>query len=112
MRSPPRDGRENSFFIPNKTYCLTLLGGLVDTQPVLEKERTGFDSSTCTRRTNGAMPFFYVCACLRSSSMSGDGGGAARLAGYLVRRSVNPAICRSPRLTAGRGCTVQGQHHD
>ena len=88
---------------------LTLQQVRPDTGPVPKKEGTGVDSPTSTRRTDGAMPFFYVCDYLRSPSMSGGGGGAARLAGYLVRRSINPTIRRSPSFDSeGCGLTVQG----
>lgn len=73
-----------------------------DTEHVPDKKGTWGESQNRQRRTDGAKPFFYVRAYLRASSMSGDGGGAERLAGFLCRRSLNPAIRRSPCLRAGR----------
>ena len=55
---------------------------------------------------------FFTCVCLRASSMSGGGGEALGPAGFFGYQSSNPAICRSPRLDAGRGATAtQGGTH-
>jgi hypothetical protein len=55
---------------------------------------------------------FFSCVCLRTSPMSGGGGEAFGLAGFFGYQSTNPAICRSPRLVAGRGVTAtQGGPH-
>ena len=71
---------------------------------VPEKEGAWGESQNRQGRTDGAMPFFFVRAYLRMSPMDGDGGRAARFAGFLCHLSLNPAICRPPRLRAG--CTV------
>ncbi len=78
---------------------------------VTEKEVTEFDSSKCTRRTGRHAAIFTFVYTLVAPSMDGNGREAARLAGCLVRRSVNPAICRPPYLTVGNGLTVQGALH-
>jgi len=42
--------------------------------------------------------------------MGGGGRGTYGCAGFLERRSANPATCRPPRLAAGSGVTVLGGH--
>ncbi len=75
---------------------------------VPEKKGNKFDSLNCTRRTNRAMRFFYVCHAFVRTLWAAM-VGSLRAAGYLVHQSVNPAICCPPRLTAGRSVTtVQG----
>ena len=101
MNSPVHDGAR-----PADVNRLTVGQRRADTGPVPEKKGNGFSSSIRQRRTDGAMPFFFVRTCLRAPSMSGGGGEAARLAGFLCHRSANPAICRSPRLAAGSGLTT------
>ena len=79
---------------------------------VPDKEGNGFDSLN-TQSALTAPSGFFTCVRLRSSSMGGGGGEAFGLAGFFECQSVNPAICRSPRLTAGRGLTAtqRGLHH-
>lgn len=80
-------------------------------QPVADKEATGFDSSNYSRRITATRRLFFVritSVCLLWAAVV----GRLRPAGFLECRSVNPAICRSPRLTAGSGLTAtQGGHH-
>lgn len=78
---------------------------------VPDKEGTEFDSSTSTRRTSRHAAFFMFV--LPTCAFNGGlGGGAARHAGYLVRRSVNPAQFRLPHLTVSGGLKpVQGGSH-
>lgn len=79
--------------------------------PVPEKEGNEFDSSTCTRRTGRAMRHFFVRNAYARPHWAAMVGRLLP-AGYLVRRSVNPAICCPPRLTAGSSSTtVQGVCH-
>jgi hypothetical protein len=78
---------------------------------VTEKEVTEFGSSKCTRRTSRPAAIILFVYTLVAPAMGGSGREAARLAGSLVRRSVNPAICRPPHLTVRRGLTVQGASH-
>jgi hypothetical protein len=89
------------------TKALTFNAAPVDTEHASDKEGAGFGDLNDTRRTNRAMRFFHVCS-LPALSMGGGSGEAFGLAGYLVRRFANPAICRSPRLATGSGSTVQG----
>ena len=79
---------------------------------VPEKEGTGFDSLN-HQSAQTAPCGFFSCACLRASLPMGGGGREAfGLAGFFGDQSVNPAICRPPRLTAGRGVsTHQGGSH-
>lgn len=70
---------------------------------VPDKEGNGFDSSTTQKRTDRALRFFYVR--MPSCALYERRWRGSRKARWLsfVCRSVNPVICRSPRLTAGRG---------
>lgn len=75
---------------------------------VTDKDVTEFDSSICTRRTSrhAAIFMFVLPSCAFNGGL---GRGAARHAGYLVRRSVNPAQFRLPHLTVSGGLKpVQG----
>lgn len=78
---------------------------------VTEKEVNGFSSSKCTRRTSRPAAIILFVYTLVAPSMDGSGREAARLAGCLVRRSANPAICRPPHLAVRHGLTVQGASH-
>jgi Rha family phage regulatory protein len=70
---------------------------------VPDKEGNGFDRPTTQKRTDRAMRFFYVrmpsCALYERRWW---GSLRARWLSF-VCRSINPIICRSPRLIAGRG---------
>lgn len=72
---------------------------------VTEKEVTEFDSSICMRRTSALRRLFFVRSTL-VCSLRAAVVGSLRAAGFRMRRSVNPAICRPPRLTAGSGLTT------
>jgi hypothetical protein len=78
---------------------------------VAEKEATEYESSKCTRRTSRPAAIILFVYTLVAPSMDGSGRDAARRAGSLVRRSLNPAICRPPYLRVGNGLTVQGASH-
>ena len=73
---------------------------------VPDKEGAGFDSLNTSKRTDRAMRFFYVrmpsCALYERRWR----GGPRACWFPLVCQSVNPAIRRSPCLTAGRGVTT------
>jgi hypothetical protein len=79
---------------------------------VPEKKGNRRGNLNCTRRTNGAMPFFYVCDYHRVSSMGSGGGEAFGLAGYLVRQFPTLPFAALP-LGKGSGglTTVQGGSH-
>jgi len=78
---------------------------------VPEKKGARFDSLN-TQSAQTAPCGFFMCVCLRAPSMSGGGGEVFGPAGLFGCQSVNPAICRSPRLTAGCGLTAtQGGSH-
>jgi hypothetical protein len=78
---------------------------------VPEKEGNRFGSLN-TQSAQTAPSGFFTCVCFRAPSMSGDGGEALGPAGLFGCQSSNPAICRSPRLEAGRGVTAtQGGSH-
>ncbi|MET3130285.1 hypothetical protein AAKU55_000538 [Oxalobacteraceae bacterium GrIS 1.11] len=72
---------------------------------VPDKEGNRFDSLNRKKRTNRAMRFFYVhmpsCAFYERRWW----GSLRACWFFFFRQSVNPAICRSPRLTAGHGTT-------
>lgn len=87
---------------------LAIVANKVYSSFVPEKKGNEFDSSNCTRRTSRPAAIFMFAYTLVVPSMDGSGREAARLAGCLVRRSVNPAICRPPHLTVRNGLTVQG----
>ena len=74
---------------------------------VSEKKENGFDSLNAKKRTNRAMRFFYVR--LPLFVLNGRRWrGSLRACWYsFLRRSVNPIICRPPRLTAGGGLTAK-----
>jgi len=79
---------------------------------VPEKKGNGFDSPTYKKRTGRAMRLFYV----RMLSFVPMGGGSREAQACrfsFLYRSVNPVICRPPRLTAGSGSISQkGVSHD
>ncbi len=78
---------------------------------VPDKEGNRFGSLN-TQSAQTAPSGLFTCACLRASPMSGGGGEAFGPAGFFGCQSSNPAICRSPRLEAGRGVTAtQGGPH-
>lgn len=85
------------------------LAHLMHNHTVLKTKSTGFSSPEDSRRMNRRQlaVFFrpHVIA-----PMGGSGGGTLGCAGFLERRSANPAICRPPRLAAGSGLTVLGGH--
>jgi hypothetical protein len=78
---------------------------------VTEKEVTEFDSSN-TYGEQAALRLF-LCSCTPSRAFNGGlGGGAARLAGCRMYRSVNPAQFRHPYLSIRGGLTaIHGGHH-
>lgn len=95
---------------PSKNF-LTYLAVPDYPKNVTEKEVTEYESSKCTRRTSRPAAIFMFVYTFVAPSMDGNGREAARLAGCLVRRSLNPAICRPPYLRVGNGLTVQGGLH-
>jgi hypothetical protein len=80
------------------TASLAIRPDKVYSSVVTEKEVTEFDSSN-NESAQTAQCGIFLCVYLRAQSLGGDGRGAARLAGVLSCRSVNPAICRPPHLT-------------
>jgi hypothetical protein len=79
-------------------------------KPVADKEATEFDSSNYQRRTSATRRYFFVrtMLCLLWAAVV----GRLRPAGFLWYRSVNPAICRPPRLTVrGRINATKGGSH-
>jgi|SRR5690625_602340 len=78
---------------------------------VAKTKATGFSSPYDPRRTHRPHLAVFLRPYAMASFMGGDGGGAFGRAGSLGRRSANPAICRPPRLAAGRGATIQGGHN-
>jgi hypothetical protein len=77
---------------------------------VPEKEGNGFDSPNYTGRRAAPCGYFFVCIAsvrLQWAAMA----GSLRAAGFRVYRSVNPAICRPPRLTASGGVTTTHGGH-
>jgi hypothetical protein len=91
---------------------LTPSPGMAYASFVLDKERNGFDSLIYKKRTGRAMRLFYV----RMLSFVPMGGGSREASACrfsFLYRSVNPVICRPPRLTAGSGSISQkGVSHD
>lgn len=86
---------------------LTHRPSLADTANVPEKEGAGFDRLTAKKRTDGAMPFFYVCM---SSHVLNEWRWRESLRACwfsFLHQSINPTICRSPRLIAGSGSTAK-----
>lgn len=75
--------------------------------PIPEKEGIRLGRLHAQKRTDRAMRFFYVRlpSCV---SYERRWRGSLRACWFsFVRQSTNPAICRSPRLVAGRGLTAQ-----
>ena len=70
---------------------------------VPEKKGAGLENLNYPKRTNGAMPFFYVCMLARVLHWAALGGGfglpVALDTGFSTR------LCRPPRLVAGSGVT-------
>ena len=95
--------------MPNANH-LTDCQQLPYAKAVPEKKGTEFDRSIRQRRTTAARRYFFVCAMLRP--LWGAVAGRLRPAGFLCHRSINPAICRPPRLIAGGGLTTDkaGSH--
>jgi len=86
---------------------LTQRPGLADNKHVPEKEGAGFERLTAKKRTDGAMPFFYVCM---SSHVLYERRWRESLRACwfsFLHQSFNPTICRSPRLNAGSGSTAK-----
>lgn len=72
---------------------------------VPEKEGNGFESPNYTGRRAAPCGNFFVCiASVRLQWAAVV--GSLRAAGFRVYRSLNPTICRPPRLRAGRGVTT------
>ena len=83
---------------------------LADNKHVPEKEGAGFSSLKTQERTDGAMPFFYVCMS-SCASYERRWRGSLRTCWFsFFHQSANPAICRSPRLAVGRGPTEKEDH--
>lgn len=59
------------------------------------------------KRTHRAMRFFYVRMLLRVSYGRQWQGSLRACWFFFFHQSTNPAICRSPRLVAGRGVTAK-----
>jgi len=79
---------------------------------VTEKEVTGFGSPICKRRMSAARRFFFVRNAPVRPFLWAAVVGRLRPAGFLLRRSSNPAICRPPRLEARCGLTkAKGDVH-
>ena len=77
---------------------------------VPEKKGTWGESQKRQRRTAAAKRYFFVRTML--ILLWAAVVGRLRPAGFLCHRSLNPAICRPPRLRAGRGITAdKGGHH-
>jgi hypothetical protein len=85
---------------------LTHRPSLDDTSFVLPHEELGFDSLITQERTDGAMPFFYVRMLSRSFYERRWRGSLRAYWFSFVYQSINPVICRSPRLIAGSGSTA------
>jgi hypothetical protein len=78
---------------------------------VANKNATEFDSSN-THSGQTAQCGFFTSVHSGAPSMVALDGDAFGRAGGCVYRSVNPAQCRHPRLTAGRGLTAtHGAQH-
>ena len=93
--------------------CLTKSMLPVYSESVANKEATRFDSLNTSKRTDRAMRFFYVRMSLHAF-FGRQWRGSLRACWFpLVYQSVNPTICRPPRLTVGSGSTAhQGACHD
>lgn len=76
---------------------------------VAEKEATWGESQKRQRRTTAARRYFFVriMLCLQWAAVV----GRLRPAGFLCHRSLNPTICRPPRLRARSGLTDKGGSH-
>ena len=76
---------------------------------VAEKEATWGESQKRQRRTTAARRYFFVrtMLCLQWAAVV----GRLRPAGFLCHRSLNPIICRPPRLRARSGLTDKGGSH-
>lgn len=73
---------------------------------VADKDAAEFDSSKCIRRTPASWRLFFVRNASVCPFQWAAVVGSLRAAGTRVHRSVNPAICRPPRLTERRGVTL------
>ncbi len=92
------------------TSHLTHYPPLPDTLHVPEKEGAGFSSLKVQKRTNGAMPFFYVRMPL-IVLYGRQWRGSLRACWFpFVHQSANPVICRPPHLAVGHGLTAQKDH--
>ena len=88
------------------TKSLTLRAGLGNTSAVPPHGELGFSRLIAKKRTNGAMPFFYVW--LSSRVLNGRRDGEAfGPAGFLFCTSRLTLSRRSPRLVAGSGLTAK-----
>ena len=78
---------------------------------VANKNATEFDSSIHTKAHRPRKAVF-LRAYASASFFWAAVAGSLRAAGFLCVRSVNPAICCPPRLTAGGGLTAHkgGSH--
>ena len=77
---------------------------------VTKKDATGFGSPNYTGERAAPCGYFFV----RNASVRTQWAavvGSLRAAGFRVYRSSNPAICRPPRLEAGRGATLHTEAH-
>ncbi|MES2935299.1 MAG: hypothetical protein V4805_17630 [Pseudomonadota bacterium] len=78
---------------------------------VPKKEGNGFGDLNTPKRTNGAMPFFYV-RMLSSALMGGGGGEAFGLAGFLWCAGSPTLSFAAHPFGDGSGLTAhQGAHH-
>lgn len=91
-------------------HSLACLASLLYSKNVTKTSVTGFSSPFAHRRTHRPHPAVFLRP-YAIAPMSGDGREGASPAGFLCHRSANPAICRSPRLAAGRGVTDIGGHN-
>lgn len=80
----------------NSAIRLTRLRQVRYSERVTDKEVTEFGSSTCTRRISALRRFFFVRNAFVRLLQWAAVVGSLRAAGYLVRRSSNPAIRRPP----------------
>lgn len=88
-----------------KKQALAIVANKVYSSTVPEKKGNEFDSSNFTKAHKPRNAVFlraYVIASFLWVAVA----GRLRPAGFLCVRSVNPAICYPPRLTAGGSVTT------